>query len=188
MGLQCDTICGTYVETQRSGGRLQSPGSHCHMGQAAKAAKTLEEARTLGTCPVCKLTMDSQRHWLCKCPHPLIQNARAIRIAKIEEVAMLMPTSLRNAVRYIASLSRGLQGNRICVGNRSEAQVDKVRRSWPALSHTEVSDVLTFTLGHLIELVNDVYDTQARILGSSKKPTRPHARKENSTHLCNLPV
>ena len=41
---------------------------HWHMGQAAKAAKTPEEAKTLGTCPVCKIAMDSQDHWLCRCP------------------------------------------------------------------------------------------------------------------------
>ena len=152
--------------------------SHWHMGQAAKAAKSVEEAVTLGTCPVCKIAMDSQDHWLCRCPHPMLQDARAVRYAKIEEEALLMPIPLRNAVRDIASLSRGLQGNRVCVGNWSEAQVDEMRRTWPALTHTEVLDVLTFTQGHLREMVNDVWDTRARILGSSKRPTRPPVRRE----------
>ena len=90
---------------------------HWHLGQAAKAAKTPEEASVLGTCPVCKIAMDFQEHWLCRCPHPLLQDVRATRYAKIEEEALLMPIHLRNAVRDIASLSKGLQGNRICVGN-----------------------------------------------------------------------
>ena len=64
------------------------------------------------------------------------------------------------------------------MGNWLEAQVDEMRRSWPALSHAEVADVLTFTQGHLVEMGNDVYDTRARILGSSKKPTRPYVRRE----------
>ena len=56
--------------------------------------------------------------------------------------------------------------------------MDEVRRSWPTLSRREVLDVLTFTQGHLIETVDDVWDTRASALGSSKKPTRPHVRKE----------
>ena len=85
-----------------------------------------------------------------------------------------MSVPLRYAVRDIASLSRGIQGNRVCVGNRPKTQVDQMRQTWPDNSHTEVLDVLTFAQGHLIEMVNDVWDTIARILGSSKKPTRPN--------------
>ena len=57
---------------------------------------------------------------------------------------------LRNAVRDIVTLSQGLQGNRVCVGNWTETQVDQMRRNWPDHTHTEVLDVLKFTHGHQI--------------------------------------
>ena len=149
---------------------------HWHLGQAAKAAQTAEEVVLLGTCPVCKISRDSRDSWQCRCPHPLLQDIRAAHYAKVEEEALLMSVPLRNAARGIVSLSQGLQGNIICMGNWPEAQVDHMRRTWLDLAHKEVLDILTFVQGLLIELVNDVWDTRARLLGATRKPTRLHLR------------
>ena len=93
---------------------------------------------------------------MCRCHHTLLQDVRTARYAVIEEEAMLMSVPFRNAVRGIVTLSQGLQGSRVCVGNWTESQVDQMMRNWPDLTHTEVLDVLTFPQGHLIEMVNDV--------------------------------
>ena len=72
---------------------------HWHLGQAVKAAKTAEEVGILGTCPVCKTSLDSQEHWLCRCPHHLLQDIRTACYAAIEEKTLLMSVPLRYAVR-----------------------------------------------------------------------------------------
>ena len=112
MGLQHDWKLKDLTVGSRARAARFIHDCHWHMGQAAKAAKTPEEANTLGTCPVCKIAMDSQDHWLCRCPHPLLQNTRAVWYAKIEEEALLMQTPLRNAVRdmQVNTRKQGVRG------------------------------------------------------------------------------